>query len=165
MKTINALVLLLALLALTSCNTSKDGKYIIVNIASEDKNLPNLNTCYGDTVNGRSIASYLKDKMQGRKYQIKIKEDFAIIKDLEENEDTVLAFKTDADGDYYSTEVSKGNGKETFNIQLRPDVGGKIALIVDLKAERTVSYIPVQLGGRLNWDQCGRAICYLSKLD
>jgi len=160
-------MLLATVFVFTSCTKFKDGKYIVVNIKSHDESYTTLPTCSDDTLNGKSIGGFLKEKFTKRPYLLKFKEDFVVLRDLEEGEDTILALGSDSLGDYYSTDVSKGEEKEQFHIQLRPSKSSnRLVLIVDLNVPWGIRYRPVQLGGKYtSGGACGRVICYLSKLD
>ncbi|WP_231465323.1 hypothetical protein [Pedobacter sp. Leaf132] len=145
----------------------KDGKYVVVNVEADGGQYNTLPKCSDDTVGGKSIGGFLRDKLKQKQYQLQFKEDFVIVKDIEENEDTILALTNDADGDYYSTQLSKGEDKEKINIQLRPSRSKSgLVLIVDLNVPWNIRYRPAQVGGKfVGGIPCGRAICYLSKLD
>ena len=167
MKIIKLLGLLI-ILTVTSCSQAIDGVYIVVDIKHNDGKLTTLQRCSSERVNGKTISGLLKEKFQGKKYQIKMKEGFAILRDLDEGEDIILARRSDNDGEFYSTEISKNNGMETYFVELRPNLRGTPALVVRLEAARVVSYIPAQVGGKFvggNNTPCGRVICYLGKLD
>lgn len=167
MRAIKLLTLMIAVLVFTSCTKFKDGKYIVVDIKSHDKQFNNLPKCSDDTINGKTITGFLLKKFKQKQYQLQFKEDFVIIKDIEEGEDTILASASDSDGKYYYTELSKGEGKETLHIQLRSSNSkSALALIVDLNVPWEMRYRPVQVGGKfVGGSPCGRAICYLGKLD
>lgn len=166
MKILSLLTLCILAFTICGCTNFKSGNYITVSIKSHDDNLSTLSRCNGDTLDGKSINSFLKEKLSSRKYQIKVKKDFTVLKDFQENEEHILALESDESGDYYATDISKGVGKEQFHLELRPNGREKLILVVDLYIPNAMSYRPVQLGGKLaSGSSCGRAICYLSNLD
>ncbi|MCX2472792.1 hypothetical protein OQZ33_00470 [Pedobacter sp. MC2016-05] len=158
-------MLFAVLFTLASCTKFKDGKYIVLNIKSHDDQFNTLPKCSDDTINGKSIGGFLSEKFKQKRYDLKFKEDLVIIKDVQEEEDTILALTSDAQGDYYSTDLSKG--EEKLHIELRPNPSKSgLVLIVDLNVPWDMRYRPVQLGGKfVGGGPCGRAISYLSKLD
>ena len=167
MRAIKLLTLIIAAFALTGCTKFKDGKYIVLNTKAKDDQFKTLPSCYDDTIGGKSIGGFLKQKFNKHSYALKFKKDFAVLTDLRSGKETILAAASDAIGDYYSTEESRGEGQERFNVQLRPNgTTDGLVLIVDLTVPWGMKYKPVQLGGKfLGGSPCGRAICYLSKLD
>ena len=157
MKRFFYLLLITTFGALTSCNKPTDGVYVTYNIKSDDSRFGDRNLTPDD-----EISSFLKSKLQEKKYEIKFNEKFVTMKDLSENDETILTKEESSNREvFYSTTVNKGRQK--LNLKLYQD-SKDLILVVDLEVPREVSFIPTQVGGSLEpIPHYGRAICYLSK--
>lgn len=166
MRTIQFLAFLIAALLLNSCTQFKDGRYIIIKTSRHDASLTTLPWCSENSDSGQPIYGFLKQKFLQRKFNVSVKDDYVVLRDLDEGEDIILAFDRDSIGTYYQTEISKGDRGEQFKLQLRANSKTKgLILVIDLLTPQTLNRYPAQFGGTTKLQQCGRAICYMSKLD
>lgn len=156
------LQLCLALILLSGCKPQK-ATYLTIDIKESDERYP------AGLCTNMEHFNVLKQKLAGKRFSIDVKDDYAIMVDLEEKEEIILAKDKDDEGEFYSCDKSKGTGKETFNLELRKDGSSKFIFIIEVLVShdpRQVRFIPVQIGGQVRSQECAaRAICYLSEID
>ncbi|WP_162796199.1 hypothetical protein [Pedobacter namyangjuensis] len=163
------LLAILIMIACFGCNIPKDGEYIAIRIAYSDNELLPPDECRSQRVDGQTISEILKQSYQGKRFQLKFKKDFIIVRDIKQGKDVVLALDANTNAKSYSTDLIRGNAGEKLLIQLRSNSNGKMALIITLKYPKGVRYVPTQMSGYTinptNGIDCGRIVCYLSKVD
>ncbi len=165
MKQFSFILIIIAII-LNSCKTD-NGKYIIYKTVTDDSDINYIHPI--QIGRNASLEKYLDEMFSGLKYKIIFKDDYAQLETENQKSNLVLSKEVSKSKDktiYYS--ANRTSGKAKLHFTLIKVEGDKLKLAIDCYYPSNTSlYIPAQLGDILdkNSFECGRVVCYLSKVD
>jgi len=161
-----SIMLIIVAIILNSCKTD-NGKYIIYKTTTDEADINFIRPI--QIGRNASIEKYLKELFSGLKYKITFEDDYTLLETENQKGNLVLSKEISKSKDkdvYYSADKTIGKAKLHFTLIKVED--HKLKLAIDCYYPLNTSlYIPVQLGDILNKNnfECGRVVCYLSKVD